>query len=84
MEVDIRELKPNYLYKIERKDHSQSHWVGLIIEAAEHKDGYIFFEKVNRLGEFTSVVSIGYASVLSNWHIFVEIGPKEDYPEYFI
>ena len=84
MKVDIRELKPNYLYKIKSKDHTETHWSGLIITVTEHKDGYIFFEKVNRLDEFVGIVSIGYTSSISEWYIFVEIGPKKDYPEYLI
>jgi hypothetical protein len=83
-EIHIEKLKPGVLYELKEKSNQDSHWSGLIIAVTEQKDGYIYFEKVNRFDEFVGINSIGHTSSISDWYIFIEIGNEKDFPEYFI
>jgi hypothetical protein len=84
MKVALDKLKTGYLYEFKSKFDYETGWEGLIITVTEHKNGYMYFKNLNRPDRFKLINSIGYKSNVSDSYYFIELGPEEDYPEFFI
>ncbi len=80
--MELRDTKENYIYKCNRKHDDYWHNdVFIVIEkrgydcVLKHLDGH--FRKVD------TVDSVDYGSIIGKSE-FIELGHKDEYPEYFI